>query len=104
MGQVIWTEPALADLGDIVAYVRNDSPVYAERLATRIVEAPRGLARFPQSGGIVSEFGRDDFREIFVHSYRILYRIDGPAEDCYIVAVIHGSRDLRRALRPEVEP
>ncbi len=49
MVQVIWTEPALGDLRDIVQHISQDSPVYAERFANAVVEAPRRLARFPRS-------------------------------------------------------
>ncbi|MEH2145383.1 type II toxin-antitoxin system RelE/ParE family toxin [Nostoc sp.] len=38
------------------------------------------------------EFGDDTIREKFVHSYRIIYRIQG--EILTIAAVIHGKRLL----------
>lgn len=31
MGKVIWTDPALEDLHDIIEHIAEDSPVYAER-------------------------------------------------------------------------
>lgn len=102
MGQVIWTEPALSDLRDLMEYVAKDSPAYAARLGTRIVEAPRGLAQSPRSGGIVPEFDRDEIREIFVRPYRLIYHLD--ASDCRVVAVIHASRDLNRVIDPDDLP
>jgi hypothetical protein len=36
-------------------------------------------------------------RELLVRAYRLIYVIRN--EDCYIAAVIHGSRDLANALR-----
>ena len=99
MGHVIWTEPALDDVRSIMDHVAKDSPAYAARLGTRIVEAPRGLARFPHSGSIVPEFNRDDIREVLVRSYRIIYTIQDA--DCYVAAVIHGSRDLTRVIDPD---
>ena len=98
MGRVIWTEPALADVQEIVRFISKDSPRYAEKLANRIAEAPRGLGSHPQSGGRVPEFDRDDIREILVNPYRILYCIKD--SDCYVVAVIHGARDLPAAVYP----
>ena len=99
MGQVIWTEPALGDIRDIMEYVAKDSPAYAARLGSRIVEAPRGLARSPRSGGIVPEFERDEIREILVRPYRLIYRVE--ADDCYMLAVVHASRDLNRVIDPD---
>jgi toxin ParE1/3/4 len=102
MGQVHWTESALDDLRDVTEFVAKDSPAYAERLATKLVEAPRRLASFPWSGSIVPEFQQDAIREILVRPYRIIYQIRG--EDCFIVAVVHGGRDLRRLMVPHDLP
>jgi plasmid stabilization system protein ParE len=41
MGQVLWTEPALDDLREILAFIARDSPAYAARLGNRLIEAPR---------------------------------------------------------------
>jgi plasmid stabilization system protein ParE len=64
MGQVHWSEPALADLRDIVSFVARDSPAYAARLASRISEAPRRLASFPRLGQIVPELNQPSIREL----------------------------------------
>ncbi len=49
MARVIWTNPALADLQHIIDYISNDSPYYAERVGTPIVQIPRQLKQFPFS-------------------------------------------------------
>lgn len=98
MGQVYWTESALDDVRDITEFIARDSPAYAERLADRLVTAPRRLAALPRTGAIVPEFGQDAIREVVVRPYRIIYEIRG--EDCFVVAVIHGSRELTRLLDP----
>jgi toxin ParE1/3/4 len=92
MGHVVWTEPALADVREIMHFVEKDSRRYALKLADRIMEASRGLIGQPLSGGRVPEFDRDDLREVLVRPYRIIYNVR--SDDCYIVAVIHGARDL----------
>jgi plasmid stabilization system protein ParE len=96
MGQVLWTEPALSDLREILAFIARDSPAYASRLGNRLIEAPRRLALLPRCGARVPEFDQDNIREIVVRPYRIIYIIEG--EDCSVAAVIHGSRDLARVL------
>jgi toxin ParE1/3/4 len=92
MGQVHWSEPALDDLRDIVNFVARDSPAYAVKLGNRIAQAPRHLATFPRLGSIVPELATDQIRELWVRPYRIIYQVRG--EDCFILAVVHGSRDL----------
>jgi toxin ParE1/3/4 len=92
MGQVHWSEPALDDLRDIVSFVAKDSPAYAARLASRISEAPRRLGAFPRLGLVVPELGQPKIRELWVRPYRIIYLVRDP--DCYVLAVVHGSRNL----------
>lgn len=66
MAQVYWTESALDDVRDITEFVARDSPAYAERLADRLVKAPRCLAALSRSGAIVPEFAQDTIREVVV--------------------------------------
>jgi len=98
VAKIIWAEPALSDLKEIVGHIALDSPAYAERFGLRLVEAPRRLEMFPRVGRIVPEFGDEDIRELIYGAYRIVYQIRGDA--CYIVAVIHGSRDFLRHVKP----
>ena len=98
MAQVIWTEPALIDLHEIIRYVASDSVAYAERLGTRLVEAPRRLTAFPRCGRIVPEFQDEQIRELVYGAYRIIYLIK--RQSCYITAVVHGSRDVLRHVKP----
>ena len=98
MGKVIWTDPALKDLRDIIEHIAEDSPVYAERFGLHVVESPRRLEQFPYCGRIVPEFNDENIRELIYGSYRIIYVIRHG--DCYITAVIHGSRDILRHSKP----
>ncbi len=75
MAKVNWTEAALADLQEITAYIAKDSYVYAERIADRILKAPRILKKFPNSGRRVPEFSDDSIRELIYRSYRIVYQL-----------------------------
>src|SRR3972149_10970055 len=49
-------------------------------------------------GRTVPEFKDEYIRELIYGSYRIIYLIRN--DDCYISAVIHGSRDILRHLKP----
>lgn len=99
--RLVWSAPALAHLDAIRQYLEQESsPHYAERFVQRLVMAPERLAAFPESGRVVPE-GDGRHREVIERPYRVLYRLD--REVVYIVAVVHGSRDLNASLIAEVE-
>lgn len=102
MAQVRWAEPALDDLQAIVDFISRDSAAYAARLTHKIVEAPRRLAALPRSGARVPEFDRDVIRELTVRPFRVICAIRG--DECLVVAVVHGSRDLSRLIDPDNLP
>lgn len=89
-----WAEPAELDLGDIYAYIARDVPVYAEQFIDRIIQTTYLLEGQPLMGREVPEAEREDVRELIFQNYRIIYLVR-PVH-LYIVAVIHGSRDLTR--------
>ncbi len=91
--QIRWTEPALEDMEGIQDYIAKDSGFYARQFIERIFDVTKNLEIFPDLGREVPEAEeRDDVRELIFQGYRIIYlRQTGFV---YIVAVIHGSRDL----------
>ncbi|MBW1982519.1 MAG: type II toxin-antitoxin system RelE/ParE family toxin [Deltaproteobacteria bacterium] len=93
--KVIWAEAAEQDLDAAAAYVHRDSPSYAVSFVHRVLQAGRSLSDFAERGRIVPEFKDTKIREVFVHSYRLIYRIED--EQVLIVALIHGRRDFRTA-------
>ena len=74
--KVIWADAAQEDLEAAAAYIHRDSPFYAASFVKRTLETARSLANFPLRGSIVREFGDTNIREIFVYSYRLIYRIE----------------------------
>lgn len=93
--RVSWSPEALEDVDAIAAYIAKDSPFYASAVVEKILDAARGLDRFPNIGFIVPEIGEPEFRERFVYSYRVIYRVT--AEQVLVVAVVHGRRLLTPA-------
>ena len=87
-----WTETASADALSIYAYIAERSPSYADAVYERILIRPQRLTSFPMSGSVVLEFGRSDVREVFVHSFRIIYIV--LPDEIRILTVIHGARIL----------
>ena len=94
--KLIWSPEAVDDLEQIVRYIERDSPEYASRVATAIVEAVERTATFPRIGREVPERNDPSLREVLAHRYRIIYRVSSGA--VHVAAIVHGARDLTRAL------
>ena len=92
---VEWSERARDDLRAIFAHIAADNRATAERWVSRIVERAELAGEAPLLGRIVPELARDDVRETYLRSYRIVYRTDG--QDMRILTVFEGSRLLRRS-------
>lgn len=90
--EVLWTGVALRDLEDIRAYVRQDDPVAARRLASNIRQRVFLLQKYPFSGRMVPELSKKDIREVIVPPYRIVYRV--LKRKIIVLRVWHGRRDL----------
>ena len=90
MAEVIWTEPAQADLEAIYDYIAIESPAAALALVARVLRHVDQLARHPDSGSWLPELGRSRYRQIVEPPCRIFYRRAGRA-----VAILHVTRSER---------
>jgi plasmid stabilization system protein ParE len=72
--EVRWTERAVEDLVAIKEFVSQGSPAYALAVVGRLYQSVGQLARFPDSGRAVPEYGRAEIRELVRPPYRIVYR------------------------------
>jgi toxin ParE1/3/4 len=90
---VIWTERSRDGLIDIFRFIARDNWKAAERWVGRLIERAELAASMPLGGRVVPEPGRDDIREVFERSYRILYRIAG--KDIHVLTVFDGHRRVR---------
>jgi plasmid stabilization system protein ParE len=99
LAKVDWSIAARDDLRSIALYIAADSPVAARRFVARLRRAAQSLSRFPERGRPLPEAHDPELREIFVGSYRIMYRVRGGAVG--IVGVAHGARDVSRLLDRE---
>jgi len=88
MDEIVWTDDALQDLGEIGSYIALDSPKAAETVVRRIVETVSALAFYPRLGRV----GRDaTTREMVVHGtpYVAVYRL---RERIEIITIFHAAR------------
>ena len=89
---VDWTNRAWSDLEQAADYIAQDSPNYAATLLAQARDAARSLDRFAERGRIVPELRDAAIREVFVGSYRLVYRILQNRVE--VLALVHGARDL----------
>jgi len=88
----VWSPEALSDVEEIASYISRDSPRFAKSVVSKILSAAEGLARLPNRGRTVPETADPSIREIFVYSYRLIYRVG--EKEITVAAVIHGRRLL----------
>ncbi|MFZ3052228.1 MAG: type II toxin-antitoxin system RelE/ParE family toxin [Sulfuricurvum sp.] len=90
--QLEWSNEALEDIESIATYIEKDSPIYAKSVVSQFFEKAEIIKDFTQLGRIVPELNDSTIREIFVYSYRLIYKID--SNKVLFVAAIHGKRLL----------
>jgi plasmid stabilization system protein ParE len=91
---VAWTEAATRDLSEAAEFIARDSRFYATALVREARIAARSLKSLADRGRAVPEARSLDVRELFVKSYRLIYRIT--PDTIVVIAFVHGARDLRR--------
>ena len=94
MAQIIWSEPALADLDAIADYIALENPVAASELVKRIFDHVDQLTDQPDNGSRPQELGRSRYRQIVEPPCRIFYRHDG--HKVFILHVMRSERLLRK--------
>lgn len=96
MAEVIWTEPALADLEAIADYIALDNPAAASTLVQRVLRHVDQLADHPLSGTGLPELEGWRYRQIVEPPCRVIYRHE-PGR-VHILHVVRGERLLDKAL------
>lgn len=94
MAEIVWSEPALADLDAIADYVALESPAAASALVARIFHHVGQLADHSDSGSRPRELGGSRYRQIVEPPCRIFYRHDD--RTVFIVHVMRTERLLRK--------
>jgi plasmid stabilization system protein ParE len=70
-----WSEEALEDIESIATYIEKDSPIYAKSVVSKFFVKAEILQKFSELGRIVPELNDITIREIFVYSYRLIYKL-----------------------------
>ena len=90
--RVIWSFAAASDVESIHTYLRQNSAQYASRFLIKIRDTARSLSSMPERGRRVPEYPELDIHELFVDSFRLIYRIKPEVTE--IVGVVHMAHDL----------
>jgi len=93
-----WSDHARRDLLAIGRYIARDNPPAARGWIEQLRERARLAAENPLTGRVVPELGRDDVREVFLRSYRIVYSVGADAID--VLTVFEGHRLLPKGSIP----
>ena len=92
MAQIIWTEPALADLDAIADYIALDNPQAARDMVQRVLKHVEQLEVHPLSGPKLPEFKGWRYRQIIEPPCRVIYRYERGL--IHIVHAVRGERLL----------
>ncbi len=95
MAQVVWTEPAVADLDAIADFIALDKPSAARALVQRVLEHVGQLAEHPLSGPRARELPGSGYRQLVEPPCRIFYRVE--ASRVLILHVMRSEQRLRRS-------
>jgi plasmid stabilization system protein ParE len=95
MAEIVWTEPALADLDAVADHIALDKPSAARDLVSRVFDHVAQLAAHPRSGSRPRELRDSRYRQIVEPPCRIFYRVT--ADAVVILHVMRSEQRLRRA-------
>ncbi|WP_372361805.1 type II toxin-antitoxin system RelE/ParE family toxin [Xanthomonas sp. NCPPB 1325] len=90
MAEIVWSEPALADLDAIADYIALEDAAAAAALVRRVFAHVEQLAEHPESGSRPQELKRSRYRQIVEPPCRVFHRVDGQR-----VVVVHVMRSER---------
>ena len=83
--RLTWSSRAESDLEAIGDYLAADDPVAAERWVNKLLATARAAADVPMAGRVVPEIRLASVREVFLRTYRVVYRV---REDHVVVLTI----------------
>ncbi len=93
MAEVVWSEPALADLDAIADFIALDNPKAAADLVRKVFVHVEQLRDHPESGPRPAELKGWRYRQIVEPPCRVFYRYE--RDTVYVVHVMRAERKLR---------
>lgn len=90
--KVIWTDEAIADLSQLVAFIAKDNPAAAVKLGEALIQKSMILEAHPRLGRMLRELRKDSLRELIISPYRLIYEIDDAALAVNVRILRHSAR------------
>lgn len=72
--KIVWSPLAIEKMSDISDYIALDNPLAALNWVETVFEEVEKLSQFPDSGRIVPELKNNQYRELVIGSYRVIYK------------------------------
>ncbi len=91
--KIIWTDPAIEALREIVEHIAADNAPAASRLGFQLIEHMELAAHFPQMGPLYSQGESGEIRCLTHGNYRLYYRVGRIPAAIEVLAVRHGARE-----------
>ncbi len=76
MPKVIWTEKCLQRIEEICEYIELDSVSSSNKFANEIFSKEELIRNNPRIGKIVPDYEIEEYRQIIVGNYRLVYQFD----------------------------
>ncbi len=84
------TDPAIADLAEIVSYVAKDNPDAARTLGNNLLNAALSLAETPHKGSPYQRLPR--IRKLTLRPFKIFYRVHQARKVVEVLRFWHSAR------------
>ena len=97
MSRYLLTQPALADLEQILEHIAEDRPSAVRRVGQRFASTFKALARSPERGHVREDLTPRSVRFWPLYNYLVVYRPD--TKPLQILRVLSGYRDIANILR-----
>jgi plasmid stabilization system protein ParE len=83
--KIFWTPLAVERLENIFEFISKEDSIVAGKMIDRIFKKVETLSKYPERGRKVPEANREEIREVFESSYRIIYRVD--SKRIYVLSI-----------------
>lgn len=87
-----WSARAMRELEQIATYIARDNPKAAREWVAKLRQTAESAALSPLAARVVPEIRRDDVREVFLRSYRIVYGVRD--DHIFVFSVFGGGKQL----------
>lgn len=91
--KIIWTDPAIEGLGEIVRHIAQDNAPAAQILGLQLVAHMEVAAPFPRIGPLYSQSGAIEICCLTHGDYRLYYQLGSLPGVIEVVAVRHCARE-----------